>query len=326
MHIEDGKDDNRQGKIRKFNLAHDLDPVADLIELCFPIHQDPDGQTYIKEMRKAARDMRFVGLLSSPTELEPSRNSGFVWEENGKIYGNLSLITLQQTGQNIYLVANVAVHPRYRRRGIAKKLTQHALAYLDGLGEKRVWLQVREDNEPAIHLYRSMKFVEQARRTTWRIRPVDFYEDQEKEVAHVIVRPRVRSDWKLQKTGLDEAYPGVLRWNLPVSFRRFTPGFSQNFSNIIDGAFFKHWTVSANGYSRGVITWQKTNTFANNLWLAFPGGQEEQFLYYGLKETFRSISKRHPLSIDYPHGRCEELFQSLGFDIFRTLIWMSWSG
>jgi len=51
--------------IRKLDLTRDLDQVADLIERCFPIHLDYDGQTYIKEMRKTAREMRLLGWLSN---------------------------------------------------------------------------------------------------------------------------------------------------------------------------------------------------------------------------------------------------------------------
>ena len=46
--------------IRKIDIACDLNPVADLIELCFPSHLDPDGKTDVNEMRKASRDMRLM--------------------------------------------------------------------------------------------------------------------------------------------------------------------------------------------------------------------------------------------------------------------------
>jgi len=110
--------------IRKMDISRDLNAVADLIEMCFPIQKDKDGQTYIKQMRQAARDMRYVRWLSTLAEIGESRSSGFVWEENGRIIGNLSLIPFQQGGQRIHLIANVAVLPEHRRRGIARALTQ----------------------------------------------------------------------------------------------------------------------------------------------------------------------------------------------------------
>ncbi len=314
------------GIIRKINLVQDLDPVADLIELCFPLHLDPDGLNYLKEMRRAAKDMRLLGMLSSASELEPSRSSGFVWEEDGHIVGNLSLINLQNGKNKIVLIANVAVHPDYRRRGIAHQLTQQALSYLDKIGEKRIWLQVKEDNPTAIHLYQSFDFVEKARRTTWRIKPIDIRVKSLENQVGVRIRARKNTDWQTQETGLEETYPRPLRWNMPVSFRRFTPGLPQNLLNLLDGVFLRHWTLEVNGNARGTITWQKTNSHTNNLWLAFPNGQEDGFLSIGLRTVLKSLSKKHPLSIDYPQGRCEAEFQNLGFEHFRTLIWMNRGG
>ena len=162
-------------RIRSLDISSDLDQVADLIEMCFPISHDPDGQTYIREMRKAAREMRLFGWLSTLAEMGSTKSAGFVWEDSGEIIGNLSLIPFQNDGRRIHLIANVAVHPDHRRKGIARALTQHALAYLRRRGDPAAWLQVREDNPAAITLYRSVGFKEQAIRTTWRIRPMDFH-------------------------------------------------------------------------------------------------------------------------------------------------------
>ena len=71
--------------IRKLDLSRDLDNVADLIEGCFPIHLDHDGQTYIKEMRKAARDMQLRGWLSKLVSMGSINASGFVCEKDEKI-------------------------------------------------------------------------------------------------------------------------------------------------------------------------------------------------------------------------------------------------
>ena len=64
----------------------------------------------------------------------------------GRIVGNLSLIPFVRRGHVVYLIANVAVHPDYRRRGIARQLTQTALDYLRQRGVSSAWLQVRDDN------------------------------------------------------------------------------------------------------------------------------------------------------------------------------------
>jgi GNAT superfamily N-acetyltransferase len=308
--------------IRKIDLARDLNPVADLIELCFPIHLDPDGKTYVNEMRKAARDLRLMGWLSNVSELESMRSSGFVWEEDGQIVGNLSLIQLQKGWRRVYLIANVAVHPDFRRHGIARKLTQHALEHLAQQRETEVWLQVRDDNPPAIDLYRSLGFKDQATRTTWRIRPADFKAGLVTAQAGLSVRRRQRGDWEMQRDELAEAYPQALRWNLPVNFDRFKPGLYQTIVNFMEGALIKHWAVSVDGICQGMVTWQKSNSYANSLWLAFPDGRDAALLPFGLEYVMHHVSRHHPLSLDFPKGRCDQALRDLGFFEFRTLIWM----
>jgi ribosomal protein S18 acetylase RimI-like enzyme len=309
--------------VRKMDLSRDLDQVADLIELCFPIHLDPDGKTYVNDMRKAAREMRLMGWLAGLSEQYPTTSSGFVWEEEGRIIGNLSLIPLQKEGRRVFLIANVAVHPDHRRRGIARKLTQQALDILVQQNISEVWLQVRDDNPPAIDLYRSLGFQDQEARTTWRIRPRDLNRtDFPNNDARVTIRRRVKADWPLQQAWLEAAYPRAIRWNLPVNFSRFSPGLLQSLANSMEDKAFKHWSISVDGACQGVLTWQKTSAYAHNLWLALPLEHEAELLPDGLSFVLKRLSRNHPLAVDYPDQRGREQFADLGFEKFRTLIWM----
>ena len=311
------------GHIRRLVLSKDLDQVADLIELSFPIHLDQDGQTYIKEMRQAAREMRFMGWLSNVAEMGDQQAAGFVWEENGRIVGNLSLIPFRRGGQRITLIANVAVHPDFRRQGIARALTHRALSYLQDQNIRRVWLQVRDDNPAAIDLYRSVGFVDQYARTTWRIHPFERKELSDTDQKRLTVTRRGHQGWDRQKDWLYQAYPQGIHWNLPVDFNRFESGFLQSLANIFDNIRLKHWSVVSKDQCMGVITWQKTSTYADNLWLAFPEDPEAEVLPYALSTVLKRLNQRHPLSIDYPKGRNPSVFERIGFTEFRTLIWMS---
>lgn len=308
--------------IRQLNIAQDLDRVADLVEMCFPIHLDQDGQTYVNEMRKTAREMRMMFWLSNLAEYTNFNAAGFVWEEGDEIIGNLSLIPFQHAGRSLYLIANVAVHPDHRRRGIARALTNRALAHLRQRNEFRVWLQVRDDNPAAVNLYRSVGFVDQFTRSTWRARPLDLRSDVASSPSRFTVRRRLKRDWAKQKQWLELTYPYELRWNLLVDFRRFPPGFMQNMTNFIDGFFIRHWRIGNQGECQGVITWQKTNTFANNLWLAFPEYGEEETLPWALAWVCRQLSQKHPISINYPKGRSQTVFEDMGFHHLHSLIWM----
>ena len=53
---------------------------------------------------------------------------------------------------------NVAVHPDYRRRGIARELVSRLIAALSERGNYSLALEVRQSNAPAIALYEAMGF------------------------------------------------------------------------------------------------------------------------------------------------------------------------
>ena len=75
---------------------------------------------------------------------------------------------------------NVAVHPDYRRRGIAEKLI---MALVQALKERKshwLMLEVRASNEPAIKLYEKLGFSEVGRRKN--------YYDSPKEDAILMTR------------------------------------------------------------------------------------------------------------------------------------------
>ena len=309
--------------IRKINFSTDLNAVADLIEMCFPISSDPDGQAYVQQMRKTAQDYENMKRRGGLGRFDMTRSSGFVWVEKGEIIGNLSMIPCLQDNRRVTLIANVVVHPDQRGRGIGKALTVYALKYLKQRGDHKAWLQVKEDNHSAIHLYRSVGFEEQAVRNTWRIKPFEVNRSAADRFRPIRLRRRTPSEWKDQQAWLMETYPLHLRWNLPVNFSRFAPGCTQAITNFLDGYPHRHWVVSGETQSLGVITWQKTTTYADNLWLAFSEPQEELYLRNALIGVLKRLSRRHPVSIDYARGRSEQVFEDLGFENFRTLVWMS---
>jgi ribosomal-protein-alanine N-acetyltransferase len=55
-------------------------------------------------------------------------------------------------------VMNVAVHPDYRRRGIAESLIDVLIRELKNRGSHALMLEVRDSNEPAIALYEKLGF------------------------------------------------------------------------------------------------------------------------------------------------------------------------
>lgn len=309
--------------IRSLDITRDLNAVADLIEMCFPIHKDRDGQTYLRQMRKTARDMQFVRWLSTMTELSGDRIAGFVWEEDSQILGNISLVPFKENRRPIHMIANVAVRPEYRRQGIARALTVQAMDFLRRKHEKRIWLQVRSDDGGAQELYRSVGFVDRLKRTTWRVRPLDVRMPKDARKEQIIVRKRRESDWAEQSAWLMTQYPPLMRWYLPVNFHHFETGPIQEVKNFLDGISLKHWAIERNGKCQATLSWQRTVTYANNLWLAMSPEADGELLTSGLPEIVRNFKRRHPLSLDIEYGDYVEELTAMGFKIYRTLIWMS---
>jgi predicted N-acetyltransferase YhbS len=309
--------------IRRLDVYRDLDAVADLIENSFPIHKDQDGMAYVAQMRKAAREMRYLHKLTGLADLGSSAlPKWLVWVEGGRIVGNLTLIPFKQGSETIHLIANVAVAHNFRRKGIARALTQRAIADLRRKREREVWLQVRADNAGAQSLYRAAGFTDQLVRTTWRIRPKALKAASNKMSSTLKVTSRSVEDWLMQKKWLADAYPDIMRWNLPVEFTRFEPGSLQGISNFIHDVHLRHWSVSRGGLLQGVVSWQRTTTFAHSLWLAMDPDGEAEALPVVLRYVLMRRSPTHAISVDYADDRHPEIFERLGFQNFRTLIWM----
>ena len=66
---------------------------------------------------------------------------------------------------------NLAVHPDYRRRGIARKLVLELIEQLKTQGSHVLILEVRASNDPAIALYTDLGFTQVGRRPNYYFKP-----------------------------------------------------------------------------------------------------------------------------------------------------------
>ncbi|MCA9882129.1 MAG: GNAT family N-acetyltransferase [Anaerolineae bacterium] len=157
------------GHVRPVNLRTDLAPLADLIELVFAPTMDDNGRAAIRDMRSLSKigiGSLFLGRLN---ELAHGISMGFVWEEEGHLVGNVSLYPAHWPSDvgNAWIIANVAVHPKYQRRGIAHRLLEHSLLVIRQRKGTEAILQVDYDNNRAISIYDRMGFIRERAFTTW---------------------------------------------------------------------------------------------------------------------------------------------------------------
>lgn len=296
--------------LRPFDIRRDLLAVADLVELCFANSLDEDGRIYIQQMRQAARG----GGWGAQDALR-----GMVWVEHGYVVGNLSLITHYHAAGRLNLIANVAVHPDYRRRGIAAQLTMAALDDIRRRGVQDTWLQVEQGNLTAVNLYRRLGFVERMRRTSWRTRP-----DALRPPAGDAVRVRAlqKRDWPLQKRWLDASYPLESRWHLPLNTSLLRPGLLGSLQRSLGVRRVRQWSAESDEELLGVLTWQTSSLEADRLWLAAPPEREHESIPALLDFAHHNFSRARKLALNYPAGRAEAALQQAGFIARRTLIWM----
>lgn len=114
---------------------NDLSQVLDIEEKCFssPWHN--------------------YGFLSA---LDSGSSCYFVGVLKDRIVGYLGFSCAMDEGD----LCKIAVHPDMQRQGIGKKMLEHGISVVKGLGVAHIFLEVRVTNEEAIGLYRQIGFQE----------------------------------------------------------------------------------------------------------------------------------------------------------------------
>lgn len=151
--------ESTESGIRPFDIGRDLRPVAELIADAFTNELDPRGLAALREMRIMSHLSGLLKLLSRSTGELDDVFSGFVWVEDGKIVGNVTVQRADKYG-NRWQIANVAVARAYRGRGIARRLMDRALAHVASADGRWAVLQVYDHNTVARRLYSRLGFEE----------------------------------------------------------------------------------------------------------------------------------------------------------------------
>lgn len=308
--------------VRPLNVIRDLSAVADLIELCFSPTMDNEGQRYLSDMRRASRDDGFLRWASRMTETTSLPLTGYVWEQDGRIIGNASLIPFRDRGQRVHLIANVAVHPDYRRRGIAQILTQRCIKHAQAKKTSAVWLHVRDDNLGAIRLYTNLGFQEISRRTTWYVR-TDLYPPK-MDMDDMEIVPRHARFWPLQQDWLRRLYPEALSWYHSWNFTSLRPGLMNWLYLLFVDYNIKQWAAVRGDELLATLTWMPHGGRSESLYAAInpASSGEDGALMQLLIHARRSLSTHSRLTLDFPAGEMTQAITSAGFKPRRTLIWM----
>jgi len=112
-----------------------------------PVKLDAGDAAAADYFARAIPSGEFLGWLAVTQAGEAVSTSGLVIDQHPPGPGNLS-------GETGYIM-NVVTHPAYRRRGLARRLVQAALAWLDERGIRRAELHATDMGRP---LYEGLGF------------------------------------------------------------------------------------------------------------------------------------------------------------------------
>jgi ribosomal protein S18 acetylase RimI-like enzyme len=309
--------------LQALDLSRHLRGMAELIELCFNVTLDAGGHGLIREMVLFSHAGPLLKLLDWIPGGQPYWNQGYVWLEAGRVVGCASAHRADAHSPR-WLVANVAVHPDYRRKGIALALMRATLDHIRDRGGAEVILQVDDDNAGAIALYHQLGFRRATTQTVW------------KRASHASVPAHYSSPFDVRLRGVGEWHaqwqlaqlvrPYGLQWNEPLAPTVFRPTFWQTFEAFLEGQSVEHWMAEAdsarvagsllihfNGWSSDALTLLVHPGFA--------GQVERPLLVRGLRRLGQrpwSISIEHPADDEATASALREL----DFQPGRTFRWL----
>ncbi len=305
---------------RPLNVLRDLPSVADLIEQCFSSTMDSDGRRYLRDMRRAGNENSFVKWANRAIESTSMPLTGYVWEENQRVVGNVSLVPFRDKKRRIYLIANVAVLPEYRRRGIARALTLRAMRHAREKKVDDIWLHVRADNLEAIRLYQTLGFEERARRSTWQA--YSNLDESPPLQSDIRIGERSARFWEIQQQALAQFYPDEFQWYSNWNFSMLKPGLLNEIQSKLLGEETRQWAAVRNGIMLAALAWALTER-GRSLFAAPVSAADPQALTALLLQARRDLGREYPsLTFEFPAALFDNAIQAAGFQLQRTLIWM----
>ena len=317
--------------LRSMDPMKDLGGVADLIEEAFAHDLDRAGQNALQELRWLSRLKPILWWMIYTNPEHTDFLSGFVWEEDRKIVGNIT-VNRTKVSSRRWLISNLAVSKDYRGRGIARSLMDAGLELVRECNGASVALQVRSDNEPAKQLYRSLHFNEISGTTyLWaeRVPPVEVT-----PIPHsLILRPRNTSAYDMR-----EAYTLASAATLPLAQRewplrqsQFRLSGSESVTNAARSFFGIgqpiYWVVEDGQRFVGMINvipgkWRRTHKIELIVHPDWRGYLEKPLisraLFYLRSWRNRTLSVKHPAE----HTDAVEAYKELGLQEKQTLLWL----
>jgi ribosomal protein S18 acetylase RimI-like enzyme len=319
--------------IRPVNVKTDLAPLADLIELAFADTMDSSGRAAIREMRTLSRFGTGLGMLVGMNDLVQGIGLGYVWIEDERLVGNVSIYAANVPVDkgHTWIIANVAVHPDYRGRGIARQLMQTSLEAIAKRGATRsrpanAILQVEQNNLSARNLYDSLGFTQEGTWRQWRrstgsrVLPLQ---------QSPYITQRRRGEWRAEYALAQRIRPHGLGWQRPLYPGLFHRSFSTALNDMINMRSFERLVVrSEDEKSVRASLWIERAFAASSVQLMLMVDPDYQGIYDEalIHLAVQRYGLRTPLALEHPADdvSANGVLERYHFHVQRSLVHMRW--
>jgi len=323
--------------LRRFDPSRDLRQVTELISEAFGANLDAEGRASLGDMQRLSALgplVRFV--LTADPSLQRLLN-GYVWIEEGRVVGNLSLQSSLHYGGRWY-ISNVAVAPDFRGRGVGRSLMEAALDQVRQRGGGWTLLQADEGNVAAMKLYSRLGFSSLGS-TAHLYRPSPETGRIAAEQPARISLPGCRlyrpADWHAEYELAKAATPSLLQWWQPLRSADFRleveDRLGEWFDKVRGRSRTYRWVVVKEGSpteelaaSLRVRAARRKGEHQLRL-MVHPeerGGMEESLVQQAMgvlaSDSQRPVTARHPSE----HSEAIQAFLAHGFRVRRNLVSM----
>jgi ribosomal protein S18 acetylase RimI-like enzyme len=242
--------------IRSFNLRHDLDGMVDLIEVAFADDQARMGQSFRDELQSARKVMPLLLILERISDTFRHAMDGFVAEDQGHI---VALVNISRAGLNKtnWGIGNVATHPDFRGKGLARQLVSRAIEHARQNGAEICVLDVRDDNPPAYKLYQSLGFIHYDSNIDLKLDTLSTVQAMPLPAVYSLRTMKI-TEWQARYDLAKRETPAEVQQFLPVNISdyRVTPleRFIQPLAMRLQKVEAHRWAVEKEGKLVGVVS------------------------------------------------------------------------
>lgn len=309
---------------RPIDLSKDTRQVFDLLNVSF----GPIRGAYQSDFASGRYSLSQSGIwFTKLSQLTGGFIPGFVWEEDGQIVGNATLLKSELPGR--YLVANVAVHPDFRRRGIAKSLMEEIISYVAHLDGRRIMLQVDSDNESAVLLYLSLNFDNLGTMNQMESSPERLRSLAPSHVKQISIDELSRKEWQAAYELDRRSVNPDLTWPIPPAHDQYKFDLRRRLGNLLNGRHFEGWVCRVRipetrqttlvGLATITSDWGRPTWLRLRIDPNFRGQVEGALLTRAIKQLRRHRRATIRLSHPAEDHLTNELLQEANFRIKRSL-------